>query len=114
MDLPALKYSIMINGVSQLLMMKADVLDTFPMIKVCTKYRLTNGTTTETLPYEFIHEKVTPVYEELKGWNTSLKGIDGKSMPQELLDYISFLQKHLEVPITLISTGPDRLQTIYL
>ena len=114
MDLPALKYSIMINGVTQLLMMKADVLDIFPVIKVCTKYQLANGTVTDTLPYELVNEKITPVYTELKGWNTSLREISGDNMPPQLKDYISFVQKELQVPITLISTGPDRLQTIYM
>lgn len=114
LDLPAMKYSIMINGVTQLLMMKADVLDAFPIIKICTKYRLGNGTLTETIPYEIVNEKIIPEYVELKGWNTSLKNVDRENMPPELLAYISFLQKELEVPITLISTGPDRLQTIHL
>jgi adenylosuccinate synthase len=113
-DLPALKYSIMINGVTKLLMMKADVLDDFPIIKACTKYELANGKITDTLPYELVNEKITPVYAELKGWNTSLKNTNSKSMPIELSAYVSFLQQELEVPITLISTGPDRLQTIHL
>lgn len=113
-DLPALKYSIMINGVTKLLMMKADVLDTFPVIKVCTKYKLVNGNETDTLPYELVNQKITPIYSELPGWNTSLKSVTSKTMPAELSAYVSFLQKELEVPITLISTGPDRLQTIHL
>ncbi len=113
-DLPALKYSIMINGVTKLLMMKADVLDAFPIIKVCTKYQLANGMETDTLPYELVNEKIIPVYEELKGWNTSLKQATSTSMPKELSDYVAFLHKELEVPITLISTGPDRLQTVHL
>jgi adenylosuccinate synthase len=111
-DLPSLKYSIMINGVTQLLMMKADVLSIFPIIKVCTHYRLSDGTITETLPYEFITQKITPIYTELKGWNTSLKGITGNNMPKELIDYISYLENELGVPITVISFGPDRSQTI--
>lgn len=113
-DLPALKYSIMINGVTKLLMMKADVLDTFPIIKACTKYELADGSITNTLPYELVNEKITPIYTELKGWNTSLKETTSKNMPAELSAYVAFLQKELEVPITLISTGPDRLQTILL
>lgn len=113
-DLPALKYSIMINGVTKLLMMKADVLDEFPVIKACTSYKLANGTVTDSLPYELVNEKITPVYKELKGWNTPLQNITKENMPLELSAYVSFLQKELEVPITLISTGPDRLQTIHL
>ncbi|MEQ8301740.1 MAG: adenylosuccinate synthase [Cyclobacteriaceae bacterium] len=113
-DLPALKYSIMINGVTRLLMMKADVLDTFDIIKVCTKYQLADGSVTDSLPYELVNEKITPVYTELKGWKSDLTKITKEAMPQELKDYVAFLEKELHVPITLISTGPDRLQTIHL
>lgn len=112
-DIPSLKYSIMINGVTQLFMMKADVLSIFPTIKVCTKYQLADGTTTEMLPYELIHERITPVYEELPGWNVNLKGLESDNLPEALNQYIDFLEKHLQVPITMISTGPDRKQTIF-
>jgi adenylosuccinate synthase len=113
LDIPSLKYSIMINGVSQLLMMKADVLSIFPSIKVCTKYKLQDGTVTDMLPYEIVSEKITPIYEELKGWNTNLYGMSDDSIPLALNQYIDFLQAALNVPITLISTGPDRTQTVY-
>ena len=112
-DLPSLKYSIMINGVTQLLMMKADVLNIFPTIKICTHYKLENGTVTETIPYEIVNEKITPVYREVKGWNCSLEGCTNETLPVELMQYIDFLEKALQVPITLISTGPDRTQTIH-
>ncbi len=112
LDLPSLKYSIMINGVTQLLMMKADVLCEFPVIKVCTHYKLSDGTITESLPYEIVNQKIAPVYTELPGWNTPLTGVTEADMPKELIDYIHFLEKALEVPITLISIGPDRKQTI--
>jgi adenylosuccinate synthase len=112
-DLPSLKYSIMINGVTQLLMMKADVLNIFKTIRVCTKYQLKDGSITDTLPYELVNEKITPIYTDLKGWNTSLSGISEDSMPVELSQYIDFLERELNVPITLISTGPDRTQTVY-
>ncbi len=112
-DLPSLKYSIMINGVTQLLMMKADVLNVFPVIRVCTKYQLKDGSLTDAVPYELIHEKITPVYEELPGWNCNLAGISGDAMPDGLRNYIDYLEKNLQVPITLISTGPDRTQTVY-
>ena len=112
-DLPALKYSIMINGVTQLLMMKADVLNIFKTIKVCTQYKLKDGTLTDAMPYELIHEKITPVYEELPGWDCNLAGISGDAMPAALRNYIDYLEKNLSVPITLISTGPDRTQTVY-
>lgn len=112
-DLPSLKYSIMINGVTQLLMMKADVLSIFPTIKICTKYQLENGTITDAVPYEIVHEKISPIYNEIKGWNEPINGVSKESLPAELNDYIKFLEKELQVPITLVSTGPDRTQTIH-
>jgi len=112
-DLPSLKYSIMINGVTQLLMMKADVLSIFQVIKICTQYRLKDGSTTDTLPYELVDEKIEPIYVEMKGWNTVLTGIEENKLPIELLEYVSYLERELNVPITLISTGPDRKQTIH-
>ena len=112
-DIPSLKYSIMINGVTQLLMMKADVLGVFPRVKVCTKYQLKDGTVTDIIPYELVNEKITPLYEELNGWNPSGAGITEENMPSGLSEYIEFLERELSVPITLISTGPDRKQTIY-
>lgn len=111
-DLPALKYSIMINGVTQLLMMKADVLSAFPVIKACTHYILADGSITDMVPYEIVKEKITPVYKDLKGWNVSLKDVTKENLPAELTEYIKFLESALNVPITLVSTGPDRTQTI--
>jgi adenylosuccinate synthase len=112
-DLPSLKYSIMINGVTQLLMMKADVLSIFSTIKICTHYKLNDGTITDMVPYEIVNEKIIPIYEEMAGWNVPLKGNSVESLPAELNDYIKFLETELEVPITLVSTGPDRTQTIH-
>jgi adenylosuccinate synthase len=112
-DIPSLKYSIMINGVTQLLMMKADVLSIFPTIKVCTNYQLRDGSITDMVPYEIVHEKISPIYKELKGWNEPLSGNSKESLPVELNDYIKFLENALNVPITLVSTGPDRTQTIH-
>lgn len=111
-DLPSLKYSIMINGVTQLLMMKADVLSIFQTIKVCTHYQLADETVTETLPYEFVNQKIVPIYTELPGWNTPLSGTRESDLPPNLLSYVLFLEKSLGVPISLISIGPDRSQTI--
>ncbi len=111
-DLPSLKYSIMINGVTQLLMMKADVLSVFPTIMVCTHYKLSDGTITDMVPYEVVKEKIIPVYKELKGWSVSLKGFTKENLPFELVQYIKFLETELNVPITLVSTGPDRTETI--
>jgi adenylosuccinate synthase len=112
-DLPSLKYSIMINGVTQLLMMKADVLSIFSTIKICTKYELADGSVTDMVPYELINEKIIPIYKEVKGWNTDLRGVSEENLPPELMDYIRYLETELAVPITLVSTGPDRTQTIH-
>ncbi len=112
-DIPSLKYSIMINGVTQLLMMKADVLSIFSTIKICTHYQLKDGSITEMLPYELINDKIIPVYKEIKGWSVPLTGISEDNLPSELMRYISFLELHLGVPITIISTGPDRKHTIH-
>lgn len=89
-DIPSLKYSIMINGVTQLLMMKVDVLSIFPVIKICTHYQLKDGTVTDMLPYEFVHEKLIPVYTEMGGWNKDLSQASEHNLPAELLDYINF------------------------
>lgn len=110
-DLVALKYSIMINGVTQLIMMKSDVLDTFPTIKACTAYEIDGEVTTE-FPFE-INDSIRPVYKELPGWNCPLSGCTSEAdFPQEFKDYIAFLEKELETPITILSVGPDRDQTI--
>ena len=111
-DLPALKYAIMINGVTELSMMKADVLDTFETIKVCTHYKY-KGDVIDYFPYSINDNEVEPVYKEIKAWNTDLTKLRSKEdFPQELLDYVSFLEKELETPITIVSVGPDRTQTI--
>ncbi|MEY2761158.1 MAG: Adenylosuccinate synthase [Bacteroidota bacterium] len=108
-DLPALKYAMMINGVTQLIMMKADVLNIFDEIRVCTAYEMPDGTITDQIPFEITDIKVKPVYETLKGWACSLEGMrDFNELPVELADYIKFLEKHLNLPINFISTGPDR------
>jgi adenylosuccinate synthase len=112
-DLPALKYAIMLNGVTHLLMMKADVLNGFKEIKVCTHYKLKNGDVVDTIPYDIVDEEIEPIYVTLKGWNQSLNGIsDFAELPSELSDYIQYLEKSLQVPITVVSVGPDRTQTI--
>jgi adenylosuccinate synthase len=108
-DLPALKYAMMINGVTQLIMMKADVLNIFDEILVCTAYEMPDGTITDQIPFEITDIKVKPIYETLKGWACSLEGMrDFNELPVELADYIKFLEKHLNLPINFISTGPDR------
>ncbi|EIM75696.1 adenylosuccinate synthetase [Nitritalea halalkaliphila LW7] len=111
-DLPALRYSIMINGVTQLFMMKADVLNIFEEIKVCTQYVLPDGTQVDTLPYE-VDADLQPVYETLPGWNCSLEGVSSyDAFPEALKNYVSYLEEALQVPIKLVSVGPDRTQTI--
>ncbi|NVJ85952.1 MAG: adenylosuccinate synthase [Algoriphagus sp.] len=113
LDLPALRYSIMINGVTELFMMKADVLNIFEDIQVCTHYELADGTRVDRLTYEIADSEVKPVYKTLKGWNCSLEDVrDYADFPQELKDYVSYLEKELQVPIRLVSVGPDRTQTI--
>ena len=113
LDLPALKYSIMINGVTQLFMMKADVLNIFEEIKVCTAYELPSGEQIEKLPFEINELDAKPVYKTMKGWHCSLDSVRTyEDFPQELKAYVSFLEKELHVPIKLVSVGPDRVQTI--
>ena len=111
-DLPALKYAIMINGVTELSMMKADVLDQFDKIKVCTHY-IHKGEKIDYFPYN-IDEKVEPIFIEFDGWNTDLtSSTESDTFPKELTNYINFLEDKLETPISIISVGPDRNQTIY-
>lgn len=110
-DLVALRYAIMLSGVTQLIMMKSDVLDTFQTIKACTAYKV-NGTLTRDFPYS-IEDGVEPVYEEIKGWNTDMTKIKNEDeFPAEFNAYVAFLEKELNVPITILSVGPDREQTI--
>ena len=111
-DLVALRYTIMLNGVTQLLMMKSDVLDTFPVIKACTAYRI-NGEITRDFPFS-IDEKVEPVYEELPGWQTDLTHCrTQEELPEAFVRYINFLERELATPIKIISVGPDREATIW-
>ncbi|MBK6976772.1 MAG: adenylosuccinate synthase [Cytophagaceae bacterium] len=113
LDLPALKYSIMLNGVTQLIMMKADVLNIFDEIKICTHYKLPDGTITEELPYDICDIEITPVYKTMKGWAKSLVGItDFEKMPVELQEYTSYIEKEVGVPVTYVSTSPDRTATL--
>lgn len=110
LDLVALKYAIMVNGVTQLIMMKADVLDTFPTIRVCVAYEK-DGQRTEHMPYDT--EGWTAVYRDFAGWQTSLEGLTSPAQfPAELQSYIRFIEQETGVPITLVSVGPDRAQTI--
>ena len=110
-DLPALKYAIMINGVTELSMMKADVLDTFEDIFVCTHY-IENGEKINYFPFEISNE-TKPVFEKMKGWNQDITKFQSEDeFPEELSNYIKFLEKELEVPISIVSVGPNRSETI--
>ena len=110
-DLVALRYAIMVNGVTKLIMMKSDVLDTFPTIKACVAYRV-NGLETRDFPFS-VEEGIEPVYQELPGWQTDMaKMTDEAQFPQAFKDYIAFLEAQLETPICIVSIGPDRNQTI--
>jgi adenylosuccinate synthase len=113
LDLPALRYSIMINGVTQLFMMKGDVLNIFEELKICTHYQLPDGEKIDKLSFEISDLNVTPVYKIMKGWNCSLEEVRTyDDFPEELKAYVAFLEEELNVPIKLVSVGPDRVQTI--
>lgn len=110
-DLVQLRYSVMINGVTKLIMMKSDVLDGFSAIKACVAYEMPDGSTTTELPYDI--SQVKPVYKELPGWKTDMTGFtDESQFPQAFRDYVAFLEDFLGTPIAIISIGPDRAQTI--
>jgi len=111
-DLPALKYAIAINGVTKLMMMKADVLSNLESIKVCTHYEY-NGELIDYLPFDASEDTIKPVYKEVQAWSEDLTGLNTLSdAPQALHDYIDFLEKELETPIVIVSVGPDRTQTL--
>ncbi|NDV94448.1 adenylosuccinate synthase [Dysgonomonas sp. 521] len=110
-DLVALRYAIMVDGVSQLIMMKSDVLDSFETIKACVAYEI-EGKTVSEFPFE-VDDRIKPVYVEMKGWQADMtKMLKEDQFPKEFTDYISFLEKELGVPISIVSLGPDRAQTI--
>ena len=110
-DLVQLKYSVMVNGVTELIMMKSDVLDGFDTIKACVAYRLKDGTETADFPYEI--DDVEPIYKELPGWKTDMTQFTSEEQfPEAFSQYVKFLEDFLETPITIISIGPDRAQTI--
>ncbi|MFZ7113979.1 MAG: adenylosuccinate synthase [Bacteroidota bacterium] len=112
LDLPALKYAIMINGVTDLIMTKPDVLSGFASIKVCTHY-LVNGKKIDFIPFDIVNDIAEPVYIDLPGWQKDLTGIvNEKDFPAELSKYIVYLEKELNVPVSIVSVGPDRKQTI--
>ena len=112
LDLVALKYSCQINGVTKLMMMKSDVLSGFKSIKVCTSYEY-KAKEIKYMPYDISDSSLKPIYEEFEGWDDDITRInDFDKLPVNLKKYISYIEKDLNIPITVISVGPDRLQTI--
>lgn len=111
LDLPALKYAVMLNGVTELIVTKADVLTGFDTIKICTHYKI-HGKDFNFSPYE-INEPIEPIYKEFKGWKSDISKIDSiEQLPQELKDYLKYIEDEVKVPIKVVSVGPDRKQTI--
>ena len=112
-DLVQLRYSVMVNGVTELIMMKSDVLDSFENIKACVAYELPDGTETKDFPYEI--DNVKPIYKDFSGWKKDMTKCKSQDeFPQEFQDYVAFLENYLETRIGIISVGPDREQTIVL
>src|SRR5690606_4304314 len=107
LDLPALQYAVMVNGVTELAMMKADVLNGMDTVRICTGYRLADGTMTQRLPYD-LAQGVEPVYAEMPGWGAVG---DDAPLPAGLQAYIARIEAFVGVPITIVSLGPDRAQT---
>lgn len=113
LDLPALKYAVNLNGVTQLIMTKADVLDSFDQFKVAVAYQLPSGETIDYLPYQ-VDLNLTPVYKTFKGWKNSSAANKMEDIPTELKNYIQFIEKQTGVNITIVSLGPNRDQTLFL
>ena len=112
LDIPALKYAVMVNGVTELMMMKADILSEFENIEVCTHYNY-NGQVIDYLPYNIDPSYIKPITITLKGWNRDLTAIENKhDLPVELIDYVNYIEKAVNTKITIVSVGPDRKQTI--
>lgn len=111
-DLPALKYANTLSGVTEIQMMKADVLNGFETIKVCTAYKLKSGEVVTDFPYD-LEDIAEPIYKEMKGWNCSLEGItEYDDFPQEVKDYVTYLEEEFQLPISVVSIGPDRTETV--
>ncbi len=111
-DLPQLKYTIMLNGVTQLVITKIDILNIFETIQAGTQY-LINGEQTDQLPYDVCVEEIKPVWEPIKGWHSNLNDVSSfEELPTEAKEFIQFVERHLEVPVTMISNGPERKSLI--
>lgn len=102
----------MINGVTELIMMKADILSAFETIRICTAYKI-DGEIVTKLPYDIVNSVIEPIYIDVKGWQSDLTGKhSADEMPTELNDYIAFIERETGVPISIVSVGPDRKQTL--
>ena len=113
LDIPALKYATTINGATQLFMMKADVLNRLDTLQVCTHYRMEDGSMIDYIPFEICDQTIEPVYQSFEGWNTSLESVDTfDKLPAALRQYIDFIEEAVNVPINIVSTGPNREETI--
>ncbi len=113
LDMVALKYAVMMNGTTSLIMMKSDVLNSFPVLRVCTGYRL-NGQTIDYFPFEAADEKIEPVYQDFEGWQCDISQCRTyDELPQQLKDYIAFIERETGVRVDIISVGPDRQETIF-
>ena len=112
MDLVALDYACMLNGCTQIVMTKADVLDAFPELKICTSYK-TAGKDSKEVPFQLTHNKIEPVYQTFKGWNSDSSTIkEGSALPAEMKDYVQFINGVLGVEVKYISNGPGRDQIL--
>ena len=113
LDLVALKYCINLNGVTQLMMMKSDVLSGFDKVKICTAYQIDNRKVNY-FPYNIDSNKIKAIYKEFPGWEEDLSSMTNeKEFPENLNNYINYLEKEIETPIKIVSVGPDRKQTIF-
>ncbi|WP_116128155.1 adenylosuccinate synthase [Lewinella sp. IMCC34183] len=111
-DLVQLRYTIMLSGVTQLVVTKVDVLNKFETIRAADAYRI-DGEVSRELPFDLVHENYEPVYTDIAGWNSDLSGVKEESeLPQACLNYVKYLEDHLEVPVTMVSTGPDREELV--
>jgi adenylosuccinate synthase len=115
LDVPQLRYTIMINGVTQLVLTKVDVLNIFESFKYASHYVNADGSMTKDLPFDLCNESQTVKLEEVKGWQTDLEGVTTKdAMPKALQEYLELLEKELECKISIVSTGPERDKIIYM
>ncbi len=113
LDIPALKYAIMLNGVDELLMMKTDVLSPFESIEVCTAYKI-NGKVSEEIPFDGLAKDIELELESLKGWNKDIDRLESiKDAPQEVHNYVKFVEEKTGIPVSVVSVGPDRKQTLF-